>query len=255
MNLTETTTQPRMNIESTLVYPIPSIKIDPERLLADLNSMEEDIWIPQNRYRPDIKHWEGISLYSVNGDMHDLRSADRPPVYKTAAGEKCPYICNELLPQFGATCLRVVFYRLKAGTHIGEHRDYGENRFTTGVVRIHIPVITNDKVLMYVEGNPYYFPVGTAWYFDASVRHAVENNSDQDRIHLVADLKLCEALECHLKPITREDRLRFIYHTMIYYLLMGKVFFSYIWTSQGRARIRARAAIVFRLPSRNTRKL
>jgi hypothetical protein len=241
-----------MNIESTLVYPIHGIKIDPRRLLCDLHRMEEDLWIPQNRYRADVKHWEGISLYSVNGDMHDLRSADRLPIYKTAAGEKCPYICNELLPQFGAPCLRVVFYRLKAGTQIGEHRDYGENRFTTGVVRIHIPVITNDKVLMYVEGNPYHFPVGTAWYFDASVRHAVENNSDEDRIHLVADLKSCDALEHLLKPITLDDRLRFISDALAYYLVVGRTFFRYIRSSQGRARIRARAAIIFRRSARST---
>ena len=248
MDLSEATAQPRMNMESTLVYPMAGIKIAPERLLADLNSMEEHLWIPQNRYRDDITHWEGISLYSVSGDMHDLRSADRPPVYKTAAGEKCPYICNELLPQFGAPYLRVVFYRLKAGSQIGEHRDYGENRFTTGVVRIHIPVITNDKVLMYVKGNPYHFSVGTAWYFDASVRHAVENKSDQDRIHLVADLKLCDGLEKLLKPITIRDRIRFTCHTVVYYQEVAKMFFKYMRTSQGRARIGARAAIVFRRP-------
>lgn len=248
MDLSEMTTQPPLNIESTLVYPLPNIKVDPDRLLDDLRNMEEGLWRPQNRYKGDVTNWEGISLYSVNGDMHDLRAADRLPVHKTAAGEKCPYICNELLPQFGAPCLRVVFYRLQAGTRIGEHRDIGENRFTTGVVRIHIPVITNEKVRMYVERNPYHFPAGTAWYFDASVRHAVQNNSDQDRIHLVADLKVCDALDKLLKPLTMDDRLRFARHTVTYYLSTAKAFFRYVQTKQGRARIRARAAIVFRRP-------
>ena len=87
-----------MNSNSALVYPVPTIKIDPARLLADLSSMEDQIWTHQNRYQPDIEHWDGISLYSVGGDMRDLRCADRLPVYKTPAGERCPYICNELLP-------------------------------------------------------------------------------------------------------------------------------------------------------------
>lgn len=245
MSGSATTLPPTMNVESTLVYPLPTIKIDPNRLVGDLRKMEEGLWRPQNRYKADITHWDGISLYSVNGDIDDLRAADRLPVYKTAAGEKCPYICDELLPQFGAPCLRVVFYRLRAGTQIGEHRDIGENRFTTGVVRIHIPVITNEQVVMYVGGNPYHFPVGSAWYFDASVRHAVQNNSDQDRIHLVADLKVCNALDKLLKPLTMDDRLRFARHTFIYYLATARAFFRFVRTKEGRARIRARAAIVF----------
>lgn len=247
MDLNETTTQPPMNLESTLVYALPHIEIDPDRLLDDLKNMEEGLWTPQNRYA-EVTNWDVIALHSVSGDLHDLRSADHLPVHKTAAGEKCPYICNDLLPQFGAPCLRVVFSRLQAGTRIGEHRDYGENRFNTGVVRIHIPVITDDKVLMYLEGNPYHFPVGTAWYFDASVRHAVQNNSGQDRIHLIADFKVCAELEKLLKPLTMKDRLRFARHTVDYYREMAKMFFQYVQTREGRARIRARAAIVFGWP-------
>jgi hypothetical protein len=245
-----TTSPATMNVESTLAYPLPTIKIDPDQLLDDLKRMEDGLWRPQSRYKADVTNWDGISLYSVNGDIHDLRAADRLPVYKTPAGEKCPYICNELLPQFGAPCLRVVFYRLRAGTQIGEHRDIGENRFTTGVVRIHIPVITNEKVVMYVGGNPYHFPVGTAWYFDASVRHAVQNNSDQDRIHLVADLKVCRTLNRLLKPLTVDDRLRFARHTFTYYLATARMFLRFVRTKEGRARIRARAAIVFGRPTR-----
>jgi hypothetical protein len=248
MHPAEITMQARMNAESTLVYPIPGIKIDPDRLVGDLKCMEEELWTAMNLYGPDVKHWHGIALYAVSNDPHDLRTADRLPVYKTAAGEKCPYICNELLPQFGAPCLRVQFLRLKAGTKIGRHRDLGENRFIKGILRIHIPVITNDKVLMYVDGNPYYFPVGTAWYFDATAPHSVENNGEQDRFHLVADLKLTDKLDKLLKPLTMSDRLRFTCLTSVYYGKVAKYFFRYIRTSRGRARIRARAAMVFRLP-------
>lgn len=237
---------------NSLVYPVPTIKIDPARLLADLSSMEEQVWTHQNRYQPDIEHWDGISLYSVGGDMRDLRCADRLPVYKTPAGERCPYICNELLPQFRAPWFRVVYYRLKAGTKIGEHRDLGENRSTAGLVRIHIPVVTNDKVIMYVGGQPYHFPVGTAWYFDATARHRVENNGNDDRIHLVVDLKVCPGLETILKPLTTADRLRLRYLGALFYVKLGETFLRFIWTSEGRARIRARAAQVLGRDSKST---
>jgi hypothetical protein len=233
----------------TLAYPIPTIRIDADRLRADLQRMEEALWTTQDRYRPkdgaEIVGWDGIALYSVSGDMHDLRAADHLPVPRTPAGDRCTYICDELLPQFGAPCLRVVFYRLKAGARIGTHRDYGENRFTSGAVRIHIPVITNDGVVMYVARRPYHFPLGTAWYFDASEYHSVENTGTHDRIHLVADLKMCPALERHLKPLTMADRLRFLRHAASYYLKVGEAFVHHVRSPAGRARIRARAKIVF----------
>ena len=151
--------------DSDLVYPLKEIKVDSAGLEEDLRRMHEHFWIPQNRYKADITHWDGIAIYSISGDAQDLRCADRLPVKKTPAGDKCPYICSELLPQFHAPWLRVVFYRLKAGTQIPRHRDLGENRAIPGIIRIHVPVVTNNKVIMYVDGTPYYFPVGTAWYF------------------------------------------------------------------------------------------
>ena len=232
---------------SNLVYPLKGIEIDPARLQQDLRQMQEDYWIAQNRYKADMANWDGVSVYSISGDAHDLRCADRLPVRKTPAGEKCPYICNELLPQFKAPWLRVVFYRLRAGAQIGEHRDVSENRVTPGVIRIHIPVVTNDKVVMYVDGRPYKFPVGTAWYFDATARHRVENNGDQDRIHLVFDLKINKAFDEMLKPLTVNDRVRFSYIALLHFIGIAKTFTNFVWTRDGRARIRARAAQVFRM--------
>jgi hypothetical protein len=232
---------PMQETGSTLVYPLSYIHIDPERLLTDFRNMKEDDWVEQNRYKDGFEHWRGIALYSVSGDARDLRCADRLPVRKTTAGERCPYICNELLPQCGAPWLRVVFYRLEAGTQIPEHRDHGQNRHTLGMVRIHIPVITNEKIVMYVEKKPYHFPLGTAWYFDASARHSVENNSDQDRTHLVVDLLACEDLEKRLKPLTLSDHCRYIYLGGRYYINVAETFYKFLWTREGRARIRARA--------------
>jgi hypothetical protein len=244
---------PLLNIESTLVYPIDGIKIDVNRLQQDLRTMEESFWIPQDRYaRQPITHWHGVALYSVNGDSEDLRCADRLPVHRTPAGEKCSYICNELLPQFGAPWLRVVFYRLKGGTKIGRHRDLSENRMIPGVVRIHIPVITNDRIVMYVDDKPYRFDPGTAWYFDATAFHSVENNSDQDRIHLVADFKLSAELNRVLKPLTLNDRLRLALIFLLHVRGLFKAFFRFVTTVEGRNRIRVRAR---RVLLRKTEKL
>jgi len=233
---------------STAVYPLSSIKIDPNKLLADLSRMEEGLWVIQH---DNAENWAGIALYSVDGDARNLRVTPQLPVYKTAAGEKCPYITNELLPQFGAQWLRVLFYRLDAGTQIAEHRDIGTNRRILGITRIHVPVITNDNVLMYVGGKPYHFDVGTAWYFDASARHKVENNSTQDRIHLVIDLKSCDELDALLKPDTVKDQLRYRSLAMLYHLGLDQKFCTlekclrYMGSREGRTRIYAKMKQIF----------
>ncbi len=250
MNAAQATEERAIDTDSNLVYPLKHITIDPARLMNDLRQMEEQFWIPQNRYSSEITHWGGIAVYSISGDAQDLRCADRLPVRKTPAGERCSYICEELLPQFHAPWLRVVFYRLKAGTQIAEHRDLSENRVTPGVIRIHVPVVTNAKVLMYVDGDPYYFPVGTAWYFDATAYHKVENNGDEDRIHLVFDLKISPEFEKMLKPLTLTDRLRFGRIALLHYMNVSKIFFRFVQTAEGRARIRVRAAQVFHLNAR-----
>lgn len=231
--------------ESTRAYPIPGIKVDPVRLQEDLRRMEETFWIYQNRYKEGIDYWDGVAIYSVSGDTHDLRCADRLPVHRTPAGEKTPYICEELLPQFRSPWLRVLFYRLRAGTKIGRHQDLGENRLTNGIIRIHVPVITNDKVLMYVADRPYHFGLGTAWYFDATSFHSVENNGDQDRIHLVVDVKMSPELETLLKPLTPSDRLRLAGIAAKRVAGFPKSFLRFARTAEGRARIMARAKIVF----------
>ena len=230
---------------TSLVYPLGRLRVDPVRLEQDLHKMETDYWIHQDRYNPGIKHWDGIALYSMNGDTQDLRVADRLPVHRTAAGEKCAYICDELLPQFRAPWLRVVFYRLRPGTKIGRHRDVGENRMINGIIRVHIPVVTNPGVVMYVADKPYHFPVGSAWYFDATAYHRVENNGTEDRIHLVIDLKLTPELRELLKPLTPNDRLRLSYIYLHHLLDIGKKFYKFVWTPEGRARIRTRARTVF----------
>jgi hypothetical protein len=233
---------PLFNAESTLVYPLEGIEIDVARLQQDLRKVEEHLWTAQDRYtRQPITHWHGIALYSVNGDSDDLRCADRLPVYKTAAGEKCSYICNELLPQFGAPWLRVVFYRLKGGTKIGRHRDLSENRMIPGVVRIHVPIVTNEHIIMYVDDQPYRFEAGTAWYFDATAFHSVENNSDQDRIHLVVDFKASRELGCMLKPLTWNDRMRLALIYLLHIRGIVRAFFRFATSTEGRNRIRARA--------------
>ena len=92
---------------------------------------------------------------------------------------------------------RVRFMRLQAGKVIGKHTDKIDKDigFDDGnIIRIHIPIRTNDNVVFTVyekvkdeEGTEYNLKTGHYYYTDVTKAHAVRNTSNIDRIHLVAD--------------------------------------------------------------------
>ena len=83
--------------------------------------------------------------------------------------------------------------KLKAGTKISKHTDKVDKDIKSGkVVRLHIPIITNEDITMktwLTEGLvDFKMSEGECWWLDVSRPHAVENNSDIDRVHLVIDV-------------------------------------------------------------------
>jgi tetratricopeptide (TPR) repeat protein len=81
--------------------------------------------------------------------------------------------------------LRILFAKLRAGGNIGEHQDFGYS--LVKIHRIHIPVITNEQVAFFVGGEAKQMRAGEFWEIDNSQKHAVENNSLEDRVHLIID--------------------------------------------------------------------
>ena len=92
---------------------------------------------------------------------------------------------------------RIRFMRLEAGKVIGKHTDKIDKDigFDDGdIIRIHIPIRTNDNVIFTLyentkdkDGTEHKLKTGHYYYTDVTKAHAVRNTSDIDRIHLVAD--------------------------------------------------------------------
>ena len=53
--------------------------------------------------------------------------------------------------------------------------------------RIHIPIVTNEKSIFFVNGEEKNMRGGEIWEIDNEAVHMVENRSDADRIHLIVD--------------------------------------------------------------------
>ena len=72
-------------------------------------------------------------------------------------------------------------------TSIKPHVDGGALLRT--LVRAHVPIITNGKVMFNIEGNEKNMKAGEVWAINNLKTHSVRNDSDEDRIHLIFDYK------------------------------------------------------------------
>jgi hypothetical protein len=82
----------------------------------------------------------------------------------------------------------ISYFNLEVNSQLHEHRDMNGN-LLFGIVRIHIPLKTNEKAFMFIERVKFHLPVGSAWALDTSGLHALANGPIGNRIHLVIDIK------------------------------------------------------------------
>jgi hypothetical protein len=80
---------------------------------------------------------------------------------------------------------RAMFIKLPAKKSISPHIDDGHH--LGGCRRIHLPIITDDKVKFIVDGNVYFMPPGMVCEINNNLVHEVQNKSENYRVHLVMD--------------------------------------------------------------------
>jgi len=88
--------------------------------------------------------------------------------------------------EFGTVPGKIVVAYLPPGKVIKSHRDGGE--YYKYHNRIHLPLVTSEKVFMTIEGNDYFMKPGDIYLFQNLRRHGVRNESGKGRIHLIVDV-------------------------------------------------------------------
>ena len=82
--------------------------------------------------------------------------------------------------------IRAILVSLPAKNKISKHIDKGYS--LSNAIRMHIPIITNNEVFFTVGDETKNLKTGEIWEINnANKIHSVENNSNQDRIHLIMD--------------------------------------------------------------------
>jgi len=165
------------------------LRFDPARLERDLDRLREVAWTPHFVAQNYSGDWSVIALRAPAGETHPIRMIFSDPtasVFEDAPALAEASYFREVLAAFACPLHSVRLMRLTPGSQIKTHSDYDLD-FESGMIRIHVPILTNPGVDFRLYGAPVPLAAGSAWYLRLSDPHSVDNRGATDRVHLVID--------------------------------------------------------------------
>ena len=171
------------------------LEFDRERLLSDLSKVDESWWgVHEGPYHDGA--WEAVALWAPRGDRTEQRSFGGD-FAATEALDRCTYMADVIAAVPGEKN-RVRLMRLRPGGHIRRHSD-PMHTIAESLVRLHVPVRTNDHVRFLVNDQRVVMGAGELWHVDVRFPHEVENAGATARVHLVIDALRNPALDTMLE--------------------------------------------------------
>jgi hypothetical protein len=177
------------------------VAFDTGRLASDLESLASIEWIDhflQDRYDGN---WSVIPLRGPKGAKHPVMMIYADPsaheFEDTPMLAHCPYF-REIIDSLDCEVRAVRLMRLTPGSAIREHKDH-DFSFDDGIIRIHIPVVTNADVEFLLNGSRVAMEAGSAWYLRLCDSHSVANKGSTDRVHMLIDAVLNDWLRALLE--------------------------------------------------------
>jgi quercetin dioxygenase-like cupin family protein len=152
---------------------------DADTLASEVASIPANAWMAHpSRMRGN----SAVALISRDGgDNDDFEGRMQP----TPHLRSCPYT-EQVMGSFGEVLARSRLMRLAPGCEVQMHVDFNYHWYTR--VRIHVPIVTDPRVIFHCGEERVNMQPGECWIFDSWRRHRVVNAGDSDRVHLVVDL-------------------------------------------------------------------
>lgn len=151
-------------------------------------AIPEAVWDAENAGKPN--RFEALDktrhiVFRFVDNFQDWRQSHDRPLWAQWRERIEPVLAQAVQPYGYARgeFPRVMLARMAPGGVIKPHRD--ANPAAKWPHKIHVPIQTNDKVVFFVDGVGYRMPEGEAFEVNNMGVHAVENNGDSDRIHLI----------------------------------------------------------------------
>lgn len=159
---------------------------DVSKLQQELKIAMESEWVSHYNTKDYNGEWKSISLRSASGSKSDIyANYSNEPFKDTPLLSALPYI-QSILAAWECEKETARFLALYPRSEIKPHSDLGCS-YQDGNFRLHIPILTNNKVDFVVEQKNYWLAPGSCWYMDFSKQHSVSNKGETVRIHLVMD--------------------------------------------------------------------
>ena len=180
----ENTFKKLLGRESNFLLLKPDFDVSP--LKHKLLQTPEETWRQSGRENRFEVHKQTQALLLIHDD--DFRHTDPTyrPLYSQFEDELKPLIDTiSDYYQHNGFVVRLLFAKLRAGGKIPAHFDGLYSLINCH--RIHIPIITNDDNEFFVGGERKTLRAGEIWEINNATVHAVDNNSSEDRVHLILD--------------------------------------------------------------------
>lgn len=170
--------------EATPWLELP-LTFDHDALGADLKVALRHQWHRHYNDRDHRGNWSGVALRSASGSSSDIHAGEHQRFVDTALLAHSPAL-RSAIDRFPCEKQSVRLLALGPGATILPHRDAG-GALEDGLVRLHIPIHTDPAVLFFIEGQAVHFGAGACWYLNTNCEHAVRNDSQVTRVHLILD--------------------------------------------------------------------
>ena len=166
---------PMMLTQPFLKLPV---QFDADKLAAEVRALPDSAWLPHPQ---GFEGNEAVPLVSPGGQATDGFEGAMAPTRHLLA---CPYML-EVMEKLGAVWGRSRLMALAPGREVPAHVDV--RHYWRTHHRVHIPVITNPGVIFTCGETEVHMKPGECWIPNTFLRHFVENNGTERRIHLVLD--------------------------------------------------------------------
>lgn len=144
------------------------------------HSAVSDIWVRFN----DISEYERTGNPSAVLDQHE--SIWYPAVNSLPAVRPLVFWLMSRIE--GIRLGRVLITKLAPGKKIDRHADSGDH--AAYFERYHFALLSLPGSLFECGGEVVHMPSGSVWWMQNQIEHEVTNNSADDRIHMIVDVKL-----------------------------------------------------------------
>lgn len=163
-------------------------KVDIGALREAVLGMPEALWDAENADKPNRFETLDVTRHIVFrfvSNFSDWRESHDRPLWAEWRALLEPVMAQATAPYGYARSEypRIMLARMRAGGMIQPHRD--ANPAAKWPHKIHVPLMTNDKVIFFVEGIGYRLEEGEAVEVNNMGVHSVANRGDSDRIHLI----------------------------------------------------------------------